>query len=56
MYIAIFVVLLSFLIGWLGRYRRFGFWGYFFASILFTPFLGALLLVASGPFSPDPER
>ncbi len=30
-----------------GEYRKFGFWGYFFASILFTPIIGLLLVVAS---------
>jgi hypothetical protein len=25
------------LIGFFGRHRRFGFWGYFFASILLSP-------------------
>jgi hypothetical protein len=34
----------------LGRDRRFGFWGYFFASLLLTPIIGLLLYLATdGP-------
>jgi hypothetical protein len=32
-----------------GRKLRFGFWGYFFASIFLTPVLGILLLLAAVP-------
>jgi hypothetical protein len=39
----------SFLIAMLGRNFRFGFWGYLFASILLTPVIGILLLVAAIP-------
>ncbi|MCD7895110.1 MAG: hypothetical protein LUG50_00370 [Planctomycetaceae bacterium] len=38
----------SALVAYLGRDRRFGFWGYFFASLLLTPALGVLLVIASG--------
>ena len=41
------IIILSLIIGYFGRYRKFGFWGYFFASLLLTPLLGILLLVAS---------
>lgn len=37
----------SLIIGWLGINRRFGFWGYFFGSLLLTPFIGLLLVLAS---------
>ncbi|MDU9049122.1 MAG: hypothetical protein Q3M30_09735 [Candidatus Electrothrix sp. Rat3] len=37
------------LIGFLGRYRKFGFWGYFFGSLLLTPLIGIILLLASDP-------
>ncbi len=37
------------LIGFLGRRYRFGFWGYFFATILLTPIVGVLLLAAAVP-------
>ena len=36
-------------IGFLGRHRKFGFWGYFFGSILLTPLIGIILLLASDP-------
>ena len=39
-------------IGFLGTNRKFGFWGYFFYSLLFTPFLGIILLLASSPLAP----
>lgn len=34
-------------LGLLGMNRKFGFWGYFFASLLLTPLLGVILLLAS---------
>ncbi len=39
----------SLLIGFFGRRYRFGFWGYFFVSVLLTPILGLLLLIAAIP-------
>jgi hypothetical protein len=36
-----------YLIALAGRNRKFGFWGYFFATVLFTPLLGVLLILAS---------
>lgn len=33
----------------LGRGRSMGPWGYFFGSIVLTPVIGLLLLLASGP-------
>jgi len=35
------------LVGFIGRRRKFGAWGYFFGSILLTPIIGALLIMAS---------
>jgi hypothetical protein len=35
------------LIGWIGRGRKFGAWGYFFAGILLTPVISILLVCAS---------
>jgi uncharacterized membrane protein len=40
-------VLVSLFIGYLGKKRKMGFWGYFFGSLLFTPFIGIILLCAS---------
>jgi hypothetical protein len=44
---------LSIVVGFLGRHRKMGFWGYFFASLLLTPILGLLLVVASDKRSLD---
>lgn len=44
--LCVFLVFAS-LIGVLGRNCRFGFWGFFFASLMFTPLGGALLLIAA---------
>jgi hypothetical protein len=35
------------LVGLLGMNRKFGFWGYFFGSILLTPVIGLLLVFGS---------
>lgn len=35
------------LVGVIGARRKFGVWGYFFASILLTPIIGILLILAS---------
>lgn len=43
------MVIISFFIGLLGANRRLGFWGYFFGSLLLTPFVGLILVVASDP-------
>ncbi|KJS32402.1 MAG: hypothetical protein VR64_06615 [Desulfatitalea sp. BRH_c12] len=40
-------VFISFIVGLMGTNRKFGFWGNFFYSLLFTPFLGIILLFAS---------
>jgi hypothetical protein len=39
----------SIVIAAIGRNLRFGFWGYFFASLLLTPAIGFLLLIAAIP-------
>jgi hypothetical protein len=51
----LFVVwlILALVVGFFGRRLRFGFWGYFFASILFTPIIGFLMLVAAVPTRPQ---
>jgi hypothetical protein len=41
------------LIALLGTHRKFGFWGYFFGSVLLTPVIGILLLVASDSRKPS---
>jgi len=40
------------MIGFFGRNRKLGAWGYFFGSIALTPVIGLLLLFASDPRSP----
>ena len=47
--LVILSIVLAALIGFFGRNRRFGFWGYFFVSILFTPVMGFLALMAAIP-------
>jgi hypothetical protein len=42
-------IFLSLLIATGGRRYRFGFWGYFFSSVLLSPIIGLLLLIAAVP-------
>jgi len=46
-------IAVSIIVGLLGRNRKFGFWGYFFASLLLTPILGLLLVQKSAGGSTD---
>ncbi len=46
-------VLASVFIGFMGRRQRFGFWGYFFGSMLLSPILGVLMLIGA---TPTPEQ
>jgi uncharacterized membrane protein YiaA len=41
------IIVGSIVIGVLGENRKLGFWGYFFASLLLTPLIGVILLLAS---------
>jgi hypothetical protein len=49
LYLVPFWIAGAILIGFLGRNQRFGFWGYFFASIMLTPIIGLLILIAATP-------
>lgn len=40
-------ILLSLLVAYSGRNRKFGFWGFLFCSLVFTPIVGLLLVLAS---------
>jgi hypothetical protein len=40
---------LSLVVALFGINRKFGFWGYFFASIILTPIIGLLLVLVSDP-------
>jgi hypothetical protein len=42
-------LVVCYFIGVLGRNRKLGFWGHFFASLLLTPIIGMLLVVATDP-------
>ncbi len=46
--VLIYLVLCLF-VGFLGRNRKWGFWGYLWSSILFSPLLGLVFLLASDP-------
>ena len=48
MQLFIFFLCMSVLVGLLGINSRLGFWGNFFASMLLTPLIGLLLVIASG--------
>ncbi len=57
MILAILVyVALAIMIGFFGRNRKFGYWGYFFCSLLLTPIIGLLVLIASYPTKYKTER
>jgi hypothetical protein len=43
---------LSLLIAFLGMNRKFGFWGYLFCSLLLTPVVGLIVLLASSRRQP----
>jgi len=44
----IFLLFLSsLLIGFLGRHKKMGFWGYFFGSMVLTPIVGLVVVLAS---------
>ena len=42
-------MILGMLVGWLGKKRKFGFWGYFFCALILSPLVGLLLVLASDP-------
>jgi hypothetical protein len=44
---------LCFFIALLGMNRKWGFWGYFFGSLLLSPLIGILLVLASDPRPSD---
>jgi len=47
-----FIFVCSLILGYFGRHKRLGFWGFFFASLLLTPLVGLLLLIVAGPAKP----
>lgn len=56
MNIVLIFVALSVVIGFFGRKRRFGFWGYFFLSLLLTPVVGLIALLSAIPKDEPRER
>lgn len=40
-------LLLCVVVAFLGRKRKWGYWGYLWSSVLFTPFFGSLFVLAS---------
>lgn len=40
-------ILVCIVVGFCGINRKFGFWGYFFASLAFTPFIGLIMVLGS---------
>ncbi|MFA5515624.1 MAG: hypothetical protein WDA20_04990 [Desulfuromonadales bacterium] len=55
MELLLILIAASIVVGIAGLNRKFGFWGYFFASLLLTPILGILLVIASDRKAP-PKR
>ena len=51
--IVIIYILICLVMGLLGRNRKFGFWGYFFGSIVLTPLIGLILVLASDKKASD---
>jgi len=43
---------LGMLIGWMGKNRKFGFWGYMLLSLVLSPLVGLLLVLASDTRKP----
>jgi hypothetical protein len=43
------IALVAALIGYLGKDRKFGFWGNFFVSLILTPVIGLLVFFAQSP-------
>ena len=42
-------LMLSVLAAWCGRYRRIGYWGFFFVSLIFTPIISLLFIFFAAP-------
>lgn len=51
----ILIVVFSWFLGMIGRDYKYGFWGNFFISLIFTPIVGLLVLLAQDRH-PDSQR
>ena len=49
-------LVICYIVALIGRNRKFGFWGYFFLSILLTPIIGLLTVVASDSRKKEPNE
>jgi hypothetical protein len=47
---------LCMLVAYLGRRRKWGYWGYLWSSVLFSPLLGLLFVLAADPRPKPPKR
>lgn len=57
--IVFFVLMVASSVGvaYWGQNKKFGYWGYFFASMLLTPLIGVLLVIsADGPIKDDKNK
>ncbi len=53
-FIPVYIVL-CILVAYLGRRRKWGYWGYLWSALIFTPFFGALFVLAADP-PPRPKK
>jgi hypothetical protein len=53
---SLYYILVCAVIACLGIRRKFGFWGYFFASLLLTPLMGIILIAASDAKARNDEK
>jgi len=48
-------IFLCMVAGYMGRNKRLGYWGFFFCSILFTPFISLLFMYFTMPIKKDDD-
>jgi Na+/melibiose symporter-like transporter len=46
---AVAYILLCVIVAMIGRRRKWGYWGYLWSSVLFTPVLGLMFVLAADP-------
>ena len=51
MHLGLAYLVLCLIVGYLGRNRAIGFWGFFILSILLTPLVGGIVLAVAAPRS-----
>ena len=49
-------IFISLIFGFLGKNKKMGFWGYFFATLFLTPFIGAILLIVTDKKKTDENK